>query len=391
MIDPELDRIVEVNPKALEMLEYSAEEILATPVSEIHPREMDKLQAFASKVAEHGAAVTDVLTCTTKSGTVIPTEISASSLSIDGRPLMLAMVRDISERKRTQAILQEAHDSLEDRVLERTAELILAKSELEKHQDHLEELIKERTRELAAANDEMRSFIYIVSHDMRAPLVNIKGFASELGVAIGEINQALAPSVLKRLEETSRRNLEEQLHEEVPAALRFIETSADKLDRQINAILKLSRLGYREFKPEPVALARLVRDILNNLAHQLELTHARISIEDLPEVVADRFALEQILGNLLDNAVKYLDEERRGEITVSAERHAHETILHVQDNGRGTKLRYTGYFNASARRTGRAKAWDWPMCMPWSVASVDGSGANRRPTKAAGSVSRFPT
>ena len=335
LIDPERDQIIEVNPIALKMLEYSADEILRTPVSAIHPREIDKLRAFATEVAEKGSAVTEALTCTTKSGAVIPAEISGSSLTIDGRPLMLAMVRDISERRRVQVSLQRAHDMLEQRVRERTTELIAAKMELEEHRDHLEAMVKERTRELEAVNEEIRSFTYIVSHDMRAPLVNIKGFTAELVTAISLVQTHLSLDLLSHLGEAKRATLIELLREEVPVALEFIEKSVSKLDQQINAILKLSRLGYRALKPEIIELGPLVHELLNNLAHQLESSKTLTNIGKLPNILADRFAVQQILGNLLDNAVKYLDKERNGEISVSAEQYNHETIVHIQDNGRG--------------------------------------------------------
>ena len=335
LVDPEHDQIIEVNPMALKMLEYSADEILHTPMSAIHPQEVNKLMAFATEVAKNGSAVTDALTCTTKNGVVIPAEISASSLNIDGRPLMLAMVRDISERRRTQEILQQAHDTLEQRVRERTAELIVAKSELEEHRDHLESMVKARTRELEAANEEVRSFTYIVSHDMRVPLLNIKGFTAELVIAINQLQDNLSLDVLSQLDHEKRQILIELLREEVPTALQFIEKSVNKLDQQINAILKLSRLGYRTLKQETVALKPVIDELLKNFAHQLETSNTLTKIGKLPNILADRFAVQQILGNLLDNAIKYLDKERNGEISITAELHGHETIVHIQDNGIG--------------------------------------------------------
>ncbi len=335
LVDPKHDQIIEVNPMALKMLEYSADEILRTPMSAIHPRETDKLRAFATEVYKKGSAVTEALTCTTKNGLVIPAEISASSLTIDGRPLMLAMVRDISERRRAQVSLQQAHDMLEQRVRERTTELIAAKRELEAHRDHLEAMVKERTRELEAANEEVRSFTYIVSHDMRAPLVNIKGFTAELVTAISQLQTHLSLDVLSQLDDEKRAILIELLEEEVPIALEFIEKSVSKLDQQINAILKLSRLGYRALKPEALELGPLIEELLNNFAHQLESTKTSAKLGEMPSILADRFAVQQIFGNLLDNAVKYLDKERTGEISVSAEQHNHEIIVHIQDNGRG--------------------------------------------------------
>ena len=110
IIDPAQDRIVNANPKACDMLGYSQEELLSLPVSSIHPDEMPVLQAFAQTVLERGHGWTNELTCTSKSLQILPVEISASSLELGGRSLMLAMVRDVTERKRAEEALREGEE-----------------------------------------------------------------------------------------------------------------------------------------------------------------------------------------------------------------------------------------------------------------------------------------
>ncbi len=112
-----------------------------------------------------------------------------------------------------------------------------------------EEKLQLIAADLTESKDEIRSFAYIVSHDLRAPLVNLKGFSSELRHAL----QGLAPLFdrgVSQLGESERREMEELFRNEVPEALEFIESSANRMDRLINGILKLSRLGRRELKPE---------------------------------------------------------------------------------------------------------------------------------------------
>jgi len=121
----------------------------------------------------------------------------------------------------------------------------------------------------------------------------------------------------------------------VPEALDFIGSSVDRMDRLINGILKLSRLGIQDIKPEPVNTAELTRSILRYIAHQLEARNATVSIGALPEVYADRTSMEQIFGNLLDNAVKYLAADRPGHIEIDAETTPEMTVFHLRDNGRG--------------------------------------------------------
>ena len=102
VIDPLEDRILEANPKASEMLEYSQEELLSLPISELHPNDMPRLSAFAESVFEQGAGWTDELSCKTKSGQFLPSEISASKLDLNGRSCMMTMIRDVSSRKQAE-------------------------------------------------------------------------------------------------------------------------------------------------------------------------------------------------------------------------------------------------------------------------------------------------
>jgi signal transduction histidine kinase len=104
----------------------------------------------------------------------------------------------------------------------------------------------------------------------------------------------------------------------------------------IGAILKLSREGRRTLRPEPLDMVALVRGLADAIRHQTEAADATIAIApDLPPVVADRLAVEQIVGNLLDNAVKYLDPARPGRIAVTSEARGLRVAFRVADNGRG--------------------------------------------------------
>ncbi|VAX24471.1 diguanylate cyclase/phosphodiesterase (GGDEF & EAL domains) with PAS/PAC sensor(s), partial [hydrothermal vent metagenome] len=106
MIETKMDKIVEVNPKACAMLGYSREELLSTPMSAIHPKEIKEIGDFVQKVYKEGSAWTDELTCRTKKGNFLPAEISASVTEIEGKTFMIAMVRDITERKHFEDTLQ---------------------------------------------------------------------------------------------------------------------------------------------------------------------------------------------------------------------------------------------------------------------------------------------
>ena len=107
IIDPERDRILEANPMACTMLGYSREELLLTPITTIHPNEMPQLLAFAQSVFEKGHGWTDELTCFTKTGQTLPAEISGSVIEMGGRPSLIALVRNITERKVAEEALRE--------------------------------------------------------------------------------------------------------------------------------------------------------------------------------------------------------------------------------------------------------------------------------------------
>lgn len=241
----------------------------------------------------------------TASGESIPILKSAVPVLYRGRQHLIESFIDISQLKQAESKLQ----------------MLAAK-------------LGHSNEELKEINEELKNFTYIVSHDLRAPLVNIKGFSIELGAAVGEIKSFLSTS-LSQASPEDRARIETIMVQDVQEALGFISSSVARMDALISAILNLSRLGRRELSPEPVDVTALVHGILKTLAHQLEERSARVTVGTLPAVEADKTALGMIFGNLLDNAVKYLDRSRAGEIDVLAERRNGEFLFRVRDNGRG--------------------------------------------------------
>lgn len=215
-----------------------------------------------------------------------------------------------------------------------------------------EEKLARYATELERANEDVKQFAYIVSHDLRAPLVNMKGFAAELGTSL----EALRPAVdagLEELGEGPREEAERALREDVPEALGFIESSVGRMDRLINALLGLSRLGRRELKPVRVSLERVVAAVLDGLSHHIRGGSVEVSVGDLPDVVADPTAMEQIVGNVLANAVNYLEPGRAGEIEVGGAQDPETTTFFVRDNGRGIAEEDMPKVFAPFRRAGR--------------------------------------
>lgn len=244
-----------------------------------------------------------------KDNSVFPMTLAVSEMWVGERRLFTGLVNDITVRKRAEEALRQANEELEQRVQTRTAAL-------------------------AEANEEVKRFAYIVSHDLRAPLVNLKGFAGELRLAQQVLSTALEP-VLPHLEASQATAVQRALSQDIPEALGFIDASVTRMDSLVRAILQLSRLGRRELAIEWLDTTALVQETLQTLGHQLAQRQVQVHLAPLPSVQADRTAMAQIFGNLLTNAVYYLEPGRPGTLAIRAEPRPQATAFQIQDNGRG--------------------------------------------------------
>jgi signal transduction histidine kinase len=217
----------------------------------------------------------------------------------------------------------------------------VAEDQLRDNNLNLEATIDARTADLREANDEIQRFAYIVSHDLRSPLVNIMGFTSELEELRTDIFNriaALGRAAAGGGAETEPVVLEDedkQLSDGYSEALGFIKSSIAKMDRLITAILNLTREGRREFEPVQIDTRELIETIVATVAHQTSEAKAEIHIAPLPDIISDRLALEQIFSNLIDNALKYLKPGVPGEIFVRGRTKLGFAIFEIADNGRG--------------------------------------------------------
>jgi signal transduction histidine kinase len=219
-----------------------------------------------------------------------------------------------------------------------------AEAQLRDSNLNLESIVEKRTADLREANEEIQRFAYIVSHDLRSPLVNIMGFTSELEELRGDIFRRIAalgsPGALihdnnGELAEPALAEQDRQLSADFTEALGFIKSSIAKMDRLISAILNLTREGRREFQPVQIDTRELIEGVVATMAHQSAEAEAQIHIEPLPAIVSDRLALEQIFSNLIDNALKYLKPGVPGELRVRGRTKLGFAIFEITDNGRG--------------------------------------------------------
>jgi PAS domain S-box-containing protein len=183
---------------------------------------------------------------------------------------------------------------------------------------------------LAAKNRELEQIIYVTSHDLRSPLVNIQGFGSELKHACKEMLERLPGRTSADSSEVQRLATEE-----IPEMLGFIQRSAAKMERLLAGLLKLSRSGRAALEPREVDMNELIQGVLAEFEYVAKEQSVSLMAGELPGCWADEIQINQVFANLLNNAIKYLDPERPGEIRISGAREGGRSLYVIEDNGVG--------------------------------------------------------
>lgn len=214
------------------------------------------------------------------------------------KPLRLSLVLPVVSRALSVQRVRVANKELGRSLHERTTQLELANKELE------------------LANKELESFAYSVSHDLRAPLRTIEGFARTL-------EQEFAPA----------------MPEEARGLVDRIVQGADKMDHLIEDMLRFARMSRRPVSRQPVDVGELVREVVEQLSI-LHGSEIRIQIADLPHASADPALLRQVFTNLLSNALKFTRKRSDRLIEVGAEPQGSAVAYFVRDNGVGFDMRY---------------------------------------------------
>jgi signal transduction histidine kinase len=224
---------------------------------------------------------------------------------------------------------------LEQRVSERTRELSESNESLRQEIDERISAERQRDqllRELETKNKELESIIYVSSHDLRSPLVNIQGFSRKLAKSCATVAEMLEEG---RLSEEQHQEARKLLTEQMPRSVTFITSSVEKMDSLLSGLLKLSRLGRAAITIENLDMNQVMGKITNSLAFQIEATNAVVTVEELLPCQGDAVQISQIFTNLLDNAIKYRAADRRLQVTVSSRQCDGGVEYCVQDNGIG--------------------------------------------------------
>ncbi|WP_433703806.1 sensor histidine kinase [Paraburkholderia sacchari] len=200
-----------------------------------------------------------------------------------------------------------------------------------------------RAEQLARINEDLRQqtqenemFIHSVSHDLRAPLVNLQGFSRELNHACEDLRERVARSSLGP---EARARVERIINEDIGEALRYLQTAVLRASHIIDALLRLARVGRVEYRRQRVNVQELVQRVVDAMHASVRARNAQVSVRGLPPVWGDPTALEQVFANLIGNALNYLDPAREGRVeigTADAPPGVESLqIFYVRDNGLG--------------------------------------------------------
>lgn len=188
---------------------------------------------------------------------------------------------------------------------------------------------------VASKNRELEQLVYVASHDLRSPLVNVDGYGRELEYALGEIVQALECG------ETSPSKLESLLRAQLPdmnMALQHIRAGTKQMDSLLKGLLKLSRMGRASLTLGTLSMNELVGRVLSAIEFQIRMLNASVSVGDLPPCRGDEMQVSQVFSNLIGNALKYLDPSRPGVISIRGVEEPGRCVYCVEDNGIGIPL-----------------------------------------------------
>ncbi|HEX7221531.1 MAG TPA: MASE4 domain-containing protein [Burkholderiales bacterium] len=205
-------------------------------------------------------------------------------------------------------------------------------AQVRNHAAELETTVRRRTEALQAANKELEGFSYSVSHDLRAPLRAVDGYA-----------RMLEEDYAGRLDEEGRR------------LLSVVRQASARMGQLIDDLLQFSRLGRQEPAKQPVDMAGLAREVAAELGNG---GSAAIEIGELPRATADRALMRQVWANLVGNALKYSGKRADARIEIGGERNGRENVYWVRDNGVGFDMRYVDKLFGVFQRLHRADEFE---------------------------------
>jgi PAS domain S-box-containing protein len=288
-------KIIYGNPAARKLFGVEPEEVvigrLFTDFIAPSEREVLSLQ-YEKRLRGEQAPVEFETTGVRKDGTLFPCQAAISRLTLADGPATIAFLNDITARKKAEAEINRLCAGMEDRVRERTAELL-------------------------RANRELEAFSYTISHDLRAPLRAIDGFS---GIIVQQYGRELPADVVKYLSK--------------------VRENTGRMAGLLDAILELSRIGRQEIRKEEVQVNPIVDAVIEDLRPDMEGRMVELEIGLLPDTLADPVMIRQVYFNLLNNALKFTREKSPARIDIGSMDKEKKTVYFVRDNGVGFDMQY---------------------------------------------------
>ncbi|HPS62837.1 MAG TPA: PAS domain S-box protein [Bacteroidales bacterium] len=218
----------------------------------------------------------------------------------------IGTISDVTERKK-----------MLDALIAAKEKAILSEKKIREFNQTLEERVAVRTAELTESNKELESFSYSVSHDLRAPLRAITGFANILKEDYGAL-----------------------LDKEGMRICRIISSNSEKMGKLIDDLLAFSRLGRSEMHLTMIDMGNMVRMIFQELTTPEEKSRIDLTVARMPAALADNTMIKQVWINLVSNAIKYSSRTDRAIIRIGCLGNQQENIFYIKDNGIGFDMRY---------------------------------------------------
>ncbi len=241
-----------------------------------------------------------------------------------------------AERQDEVGHLAKLFNTMSGEINAREEALKKARLELEEMNENLEQRVRDRTFQLEAANKELEAFAYSVSHDLRAPLRHIDGFVELLQKKTDAIH-----------DEQSQHYME------------AISDSAKKMGRLIDDLLSFSRMGRKAITCQPLELAPLVQDVIQELEPEAAGRTIDWLIDDLPAVDGDSAMLRIVITNLIANALKFTRPREKARIEIgSLPGKNSEAVIFVRDNGVGFDMAYADKLFGVFQRLHRANEFE---------------------------------